>query len=130
MANHLAGTAGLVKIGSATVAEVKGWKVTTTADIKEDTVLRDTWKTKKSSLKDWNGSLSCQWDDTDATGQSLIVEGAELVLNLYPEGADSGDFFWSGNVIVAQCEYVGELGEIIGADFTFEGNGALVRSTV
>lgn len=130
MANHLAGSEGVVKVGSNAVAECRGWSLEQQADVVEDTVLGDTWKTNKPSLKSWNGSLTCWWDETDTNGQALLIVGAEVTLNLYPEGATSGDAYYSGSAIVTGFTNKGEVGGMVEAEFTFVGNGALSTTAV
>lgn len=125
MANHLAGSEGVVKIGANTIAECRSWSIEQQADTVEDTVLGDTWKSHKSSLKSWSGSIACWWDETDTNGQAAMVVGAELTLNLYPEGATTGDAYYTGSIIVTGFTNKGEVGGMVEADFTFIGNGAL-----
>lgn len=125
MSNHLAGTEGVIKIGANTIAETRSWSIEQQADIVEDTVLGDTWKTQKASLKSWSGSLAAWWDETDTTGQGAMIVGAELTLNLYPEGATTGDIYYTGSCIITGFTNKGEVGGMVEADFTFIGNGAL-----
>jgi len=126
MANHLAGSEGVVKIGSNTIAEVRSWSIDQQADTVEDTVLGDTWKTHKSSLKSWSASISAWWDETDTNGQALMIVGAELTLNLYPEGATAADIYYTGSAIVTGFTNKGETSGMVEADFTLIGNGQLV----
>lgn len=130
MSNHLAGTEGVIKIGANTIAEARSWSIEQQADTVEDTVLGDTWKTNKSSLKSWSGSISCWWDETDTNGQALMIVGAELTLNLYPEGATTGDAYYTGSAIMTGFTNKGEVGGMVEADFSFTGNGALSTSVV
>lgn len=130
MANHLSGSEGVAKIGANTIAETRSWSIEQQADTVEDTVLGDTWKTNKPSLKSWSGSLSCFWDETDINGQVPMVVGAELTLNLYPEGATSGDAYYSGLAIITGFTNKGAVGGMVEADFTFTGAGALLTTVV
>jgi hypothetical protein len=130
MANHLAGTEGVVKIGANTIAETRSWSIEQQADTVEDTVLGDSWKTNKPSLKSWSGSISCWWDETDTNGQVVMIVGAELTLTLYPEGATTGDIFYTGSAIITGFTNKGEVGAMVEADFTFTGNGPLTTAPV
>lgn len=130
MANHLAGTDGVVKIGANPVAECRGWNIEQQADVVEDTVLGDSWKTNKPSLKSWNFSLTCFWDETDTNGQAALVVGAEVAINVYPEGSTTGDVYFSGSGIVTGRTNKGEVGGMIEAEITGVGNGALVEGPV
>ena len=55
MANHAA-TAGLVKIGSTTIGELRSYSLSETAGTIEDTTLGDTSKTYKAGQTTFSGS--------------------------------------------------------------------------
>lgn len=93
----------------------------------------DTWETHiaGSGQKRWEGSLTCHWDETDATGQVTLVAGASVTLNMYPEGATTGDYYYTGTAsVVEHSVSTKKDGETIRASFKFKGNGALTPSTV
>ena len=50
MANHT-GVDGVVKVGTNTVAEVRNWSVSESADTIEDTTMNDTSRTYQDGLK-------------------------------------------------------------------------------
>ena len=95
MANHT-GVSGLVKVGTATVAEVRSFTLSTTSELLEDTALTDTSKTYQIGKKGATCSIECFWDETDSNGQIAIAEGSQVTMTLYPEGADSGDYYYGG----------------------------------
>ena len=64
MATHT-GSAGVVKVGTNTVAEVRNWTVDQSQDTVETTKLGDTVKTYKTTLSDSTGTIDCFWDETD-----------------------------------------------------------------
>lgn len=127
-ANHT-GSEGIVKVGTSAVAEVRGFEFTEQNDIIEDTTLTDTSKTFRPGVKGWSGSVSCWWDETDTTGQEAMTNGAEVTLNLYPEGATTGDIYFYGSAIIANIQRGNPMNGIVNADFQFTGNGALTRGT-
>lgn len=129
MATHH-GKEGVVKIGANTLAEVNGWSLETSVALDDDSELSDDWATHKVGIKTWNGQLECHWDETDTNGQVALTEGAEVTVNLYPEGAGSGAAYFSGTATIQQISYAGAKGAIVSAAFTFMGNGALTRPTV
>jgi hypothetical protein len=129
MANHQ-GSEGIVKVGANVVAEVRSWQLSESADTIEDTTMGDTAKTFKSSLTEWEGSLECYWDETDTNGQEALTSGAEVSLNLHPEGDTSGDTYFSGSVIVTGISRQGASEGMVEASFNFKGNGVLTQSTV
>ena len=129
MANHK-GSEGIIKVGSATVAEVKDWSLYVTAETIDDTIMGETARTRKSSLTSASGSLSAFWDESDATGQMAMTAGAEVTLNLYPEGATTGDYFASLSAIITTVDVSAAMDGMVEASFSFESNGAVTWATV
>ncbi len=66
MATHT-GSEGTVKVGANAVAEIRSFSIDSTADTAEDTTMGDSYRTYKTTLKGWSGSLDCFWDETDTT---------------------------------------------------------------
>jgi predicted secreted protein len=128
MANHT-GSEGVVKIGTNTLAEVRSWTLTNTADTIEDTTMGDSWRTYKSVLSAFTGSVVCYWDETDTNGQNALTSGSTVTLNLYPEGASTGDKYYSGSAIVTSIERTASFDGMVEATFSFQGTGTLTTST-
>ncbi len=128
MATHT-GSEGTVKVGTATIAEIRSFSVATTADTAEDTTMGDSWRTFKTTLKGWSGSLDCFWDETDTTGQGALVDGAEVTLNLYPEGATTGDKYYTGTAIITGTTINSSFDGLVESSITFQGTGALTLGT-
>ena len=129
MANHT-GSSGIVKIGTNTVAEVRSFTINTTAELLEDTTLTDTSKTYQVGKKGATVSVECFWDETDTNGQIALAEGSSVALDLFPEGADSSDYYYSGTWIVTGNSVSIPTDGIIEATFDATLTGALSRSTV
>ena len=129
MANHT-GVSGLVKVGTNTVAEVRSFTINTTAELLEDTTLTDTSKSYQVGKKGATVSVECFWDETDTNGQIAIAEGSQVALNLYPEGADSGDYYFSGTWLISGNSISTPTDGIIEATFDATLTGALTRGTV
>lgn len=129
MANIL-GNAGTVKIGTNTVAEVTEFSISQTAGTADDTVIGDAWKTHKSGTKEWSGSVSCYWDDSDTTGQGAMTVGASVELHLIPEGAGTGSKDFTGTATITSIEQSVVQDSIVTASFSYAGNGALTITTL
>ena len=129
MATHT-GVSGLVKVGTATVAEVRSFTLDTTAELLEDTALTDTSKTFQVGKKGATASIECFWDETDSNGQIAIAEGSQVTLYLYPEGADSGDYYFGGTWLVTANSTSTPTDGMIEATFSATLTGALTRGTV
>lgn len=125
-----AGKDGVVKSGSDTIAEVKSFTINQTADTAEDTALGDTWRSHVTTLKSWDGEITCHFDDTDTNGQEALTVGSSITLNVYPEGDSSGEYELSGSAIITGVTITNELENIVERSFTFMGNGSLTIGTV
>ena len=129
MATHT-GSSGVVKVGTNTIAEVRSFTLDTTAELLEDTALTDTSKTFQVGKKGATASVECFWDETDTNGQIAIAEGSQVALNLYPEGADSGDYYFGGTWLVTANSTSTPTDGMIEATFSATLTGALTRGTV
>ncbi len=129
MANHT-GVSGVVKVGSNVVAELRSFTIDTTAELIEDTTLTDTSRSYQVGKKGATVSAECWWDETDTNGQIAIIEGSQVALNLYPEGADSGDYYFSGTWLIGSNSISIPTDGIIEASFNATLTGALTRGTV
>ena len=123
------GSEGLVKVGANTVAEVKSYSIDETSDTIESTSMGDSAKTFESSLTSFSGSVECFWDETD-TAQVAMSIGSTITLNLYPEGADSGDTYYSGSAVITGKTVSGAHDGLVEASISFQGSGALTITTV
>ena len=122
------GRDGLIKLSSTTIGELRNYALTHSSDVVEDSVLGDTYRTRLASMKSFSVSGDLYWDEGDA-GQLLITIGSSVTLNLYPEGATTGDVYYSGAAIVTQFNVSAAFDGIIEGSIAFEGNGALSTLT-
>jgi len=129
MATHK-GSEGVVKVGANTVAEIRSYTISESADTLEDTSMGDTARTYKSSLTTFTGSIDALWDETDTTGQGALTIGSEVTFAVYPEGDTSGDTYYSGTAIVTEVSRTGSFDGLVEASVSVQGTGALTESTV
>ena len=129
MATHT-GSEGTVKVGTDAIAEIRSFSIEESADTLEDTSMGDTARTYKSSLTTYTGSIDVLWDETDTAGQGALTIGAEVTLNLYPEGDTSGDTYLSGSAIVTGRSVNSSFDGLVEMSISVQGNGALTTSTV
>jgi hypothetical protein len=128
MANHL-GREGTVKISSTTIGELRNYSLAHSSDVVEDSSLGDIYRTRKATMKTWSVSGDLYWDETDA-GQIALTIGASVTVNLYPEGADSGDTYYSGGGIVTKFDISAAFDGMVEGSISIEGNGTLSSVTV
>jgi hypothetical protein len=129
MANHK-GSEGVVKIGSNTVAEIKDFSLSETAETIDDTTMGDSARTKLVGLTTASGSMTAFWDETDTSGQGAMTVGAEVTLNLYPEGATTGDSYATLSAIITEKGVSTTLDGMVETSVSFEANGAVTWGTV
>jgi len=128
MATHT-GSEGTIKIGSDTLGELRSFSLETTAETIEDTSMGDTSRTYKVGLKTFTGTASVFFDETD-NGQTALVAGAEITLNVYPEGASSGDTYYTGTAIVTGRTINSSFDGMVEMEISYQGTGALTEQTV
>tara|TARA_R110001592_G_scaffold61111_2_gene186045 strand:- start:485 stop:874 length:390 start_codon:yes stop_codon:yes gene_type:complete len=129
MATHT-GSAGTVKVGSNAIAELKSWTLDQSQDTVETTKLGDTVKTYSATQSSSSGTMDCFWDETDSNGQVALAIGTTATLNLYPEGATSGDTFYSGSAIITSVGVSQTHDGIVERSFAFQITGAVTIATV
>jgi hypothetical protein len=129
MATHT-GSEGTVKVGANAIAEIRSFSIEESADTLEDTTMGDGARTYKPSLTTYTGTVDVLWDETDTTGQGALTIGAEVTLNLYPEGDTSGDTYYTGAAIVTGRTINSSFDGLVEMSISVQGNGALTQTTV
>lgn len=124
------GSEGTVKVGSNAIAEIRSYSIEETGDTIETSTMGDTARTYVPSLTSWSGSVDVYFDETDTTGQGALTAGAEIVLNVYPEGDDSGDTYYTGSAIVTGVTKNASFDGLVEASISVQGTGALTSTTV
>ncbi len=129
MATHV-GTSGVVKFGGNAVAEVTGFTLNETNDTVEDTSLTDSKKSYIALRGDATVTVECHWDETDTNGQEAMDVGSTATFELYPEGSDSGDAYYTGTGIVTGMDVGVTMDGIISRTLTFQFTGGVSEATV
>ena len=129
MATHT-GSAGTVKVGANAIAELRSWALDQSQDTVETTKLGDTVKTYSATQSSSSGTMDCFWDETDTNGQVACTIGATVTLNLYPEGATSGDTYYTGSAIITSVGVAQTHDGIVERSIGFQISGAVTIGTV
>jgi lipopolysaccharide biosynthesis protein len=131
MATHT-GSEGTVKVGSVAIAEIRSYSVEQTGDTVEDTTMGDAWRTHKSTLKSWTGSVDVFWDETDTTGQGALSVGSSVTMNFYPEGATAGtsETYLTGTALVTGVTVTASFDGMVESTLSVQGVGALTSATL
>ncbi len=128
MANHK-GSEGVAKIGANTIAEIKDFSLSETAETIDDTTMGDSARTKQVGLTTASGSMTAFWDETDTSGQGAMTVGASVTLNLYPEGATTGDKYATLTALITEKGVSTTLDGMVETSMSFEANGAVTWGT-
>ena len=123
------GSEGYVKVGANTVAEVRDWSLSESADTIETSSMGDTARSYVTGLTSASGSISVHWDETDSTGQGAMTVGSSVTLNLYPEGADTGDTYATMTAIITEAGVSSSFDGLVEASFSFQVDGAVTWGT-
>jgi len=129
MATHTSAS-GVIKVGSNAIAEITSYSLEYSSDTVEDTVIGDSARTYKPTLKSFTASVDAFWDETDTNGQVALVVGTEVTFSIYPEGDTSTDTYYTGSAIITGRTISSSTGEMITASFTLQGTGDLTADTV
>ena len=129
MATHT-GVNGVVKVGANSVAEITGFTLNETNDTVEDTSLTDSKKSYLALRGDATATIECHWDETDTNGQEALDVGTSATIELYPEGADSGDAYYTGTGIVTSADVAVTMDGIISRTLGIQFSGGVTHNTV
>lgn len=129
MATHL-GREGIIKVAiSRVVGELRNYSLSHSSDVVEDSTLNDVYRTKKATLQTWSMSADVFWDETDE-GQVRLTPGANVFIDLYPEGVASSAVYYGGLGVVTKYDISGTFDGMVEGSITVEGNGVLPTLTV
>jgi len=128
MATHH-GKEGVVTAGGTAIGELTGFTIETTGDVVEDTSLSDSTKSFLAGRTSFSGTLEMHYDEADAQ-QETLTAGSSISFVLLPEGNDSGDQSFTGSGIITGMSISNAMDGIVSRSVTFQGTGALTKSTV
>ena len=131
MATHT-GSEGTVKVGANTIAEIRSYSVEETADTTEDTTMGDSYRTHKTTLKSWSGTVDVFWDEMDTNGQVAMTVGSQVTVSFYPEGATAGqsEKYLTGDAIITGKTVSASFDGMVESTITLQGTGALTTASL
>ena len=127
MANHK-GSEGTVHVGTDAIGEIKSYSINETVNTIDDTTIGDAAKTVQPGTTQFSGSVDTFWDELD-TAQIAMTVGASITINFYPEGATTGDKYYTGTAIVTSIDRSATIDGMVEASYGLTGNGALTLAT-
>ena len=119
----LKGKNGVVKVGAVAVGEVTSFSITHEVDTLETTSMGSSTKSRSyvASLHSFSGSIDCNLDPADTTGQNALDVGDDVSLTLE---VDTGSTF-TGTAIITSMNVEAGVADLITASFDFQGTGDL-----
>lgn len=127
---NYSGCNGVVKSGGETLAELTGFSIDQNTNALDNTIIDGTCNRRvKAGQKSWSGTIDAFYDPADPA-LLLLVNGAELNVELYPIGDAIGDQVMSGDILVTTVGIPIEKDGMITQSISFEGNGALTIAAV
>lgn len=124
------GRDGVVKIGSATVAEVTGFSLDEQMSPIDNTNLNAQELEYVAGDITRTAQVDCFWDKADTTGQGAIDVGTSVTLVLQPEGNASGDQTLSMTALCTGRTIANERGSAVTRSFTFQVSGAVTVGAI
>ena len=124
------GSEGTVKVGANGILEIRSYSIEESADTLETSTMGDTARSYVPSLTTFTASVDVYWDENDTNGQGALSIGAEVTLNVYPEGDASTDTYYTGSAIVTGVTRTASFDGLVEASITLQGTGALTESIV
>lgn len=90
----------------------------------------DSYRTFKTSLRSWNGSVDVFFDESDTAGQGALAVGSEVTTSFQVAGDEAGDHLLSGAALVTGRTINSSFDGMVEASLTLQGTGELTESTV
>lgn len=116
------GSEGYVKVGANTVAEVRDWSLSESADTIETSSMGDSARTYVTGLTSATGSIAVHYDETDTTGQVALTVGSEVTLALHVDDTT----YATVTAIITEAGVSSSFDGIVEGSFSFAANGAVV----
>lgn len=123
----VAGKSGNFKVGAATVASIKSWKLDINQDLKETTNFGSNgWKEQTPTIKSFSGSAEGQWAvGTDTPGQKALQDALLGGTSVSAIFAVDGTRTYTGNAFVKKISVSEPVDDVVTFSADIEGTGAL-----
>lgn len=120
----MVGNAGSFRLTANVVAEIDNWTLDVSTGLEETQAFGDSWKERTATIREWSGSASGRFDDTDTNGhvaaQTAFLGGTTVTARFYIDGTN----YYSGTAFVQASIAAAENG-LVTVNYTITGTGAL-----
>lgn len=117
------GNSGYVKVGGATVAEVKSYAINSTCTLEDNTGIESEWKEFFVTNTEWAAEVSLFWDDANT---ALFPLGQEVALTFVPESATEFNTRYVGTGLVISRQVTANFDTMVEASIRVIGVGQLL----
>lgn len=126
---------GRITVGGSAIVEVVEAEWRHMAPLLPDHANSDAFDVWRPGRQGIQGTITCRWDDTDATGQealdAAIQAGTSVSVELQPEGSGIGSDLTSFSAYLAEIGYrLFDDGRSIERTFQFRSTGTVTWGTV
>ena len=124
-----AGKEGSITFAGTAIGEMTSWNLNVSAEMLDDTVLGENWKTVKGGLGSWDGSCSGFLDYGNAQQAAATVD----LMATSPSGDSVALVFlvatgktFAGSRLVSSMSINASKDNVVEMSFNFTGNGQIV----
>ena len=137
MAGVIRGHDGVLNIGGVAVAQLTSYTIDTTQDTADASHMDSNNRIFVPTLSSFSGSADFVFEsDSQGTSQHEAIAELDLLnatpgsvaIQIYPEGTNSGNSGFTGNVIITGYSATGSTDTTVTGSLTFQGTGALTTS--
>lgn len=123
------GCFGKIKAGANFIAQLRSWSVEESAAEIDVSVMGDCTKAYDVGAVETSFTASGFWDTSD-TGQTALVVGSTVAVELYPGGDASGKAYYTGDVIVQSVNKSADIDGVVEFSVSGKINGGLTQAAV
>lgn len=122
------GFTGLVKSGTATVANLSNWTLDSNFEILDTTSFGEAWNTNTPGCGAWTGSAAGFYNDDDTLGQAALetayLAKTAITLKLHVDATN----YYTGSCWIEKLNITNDAKGVTKVTFNFTGNGALSKA--
>jgi hypothetical protein len=124
------GQAGVLKIGSNAVAEVRSFTIDQETATVEKTKMGDTSRSYLPSLAQFSGTMSVFHRDDDTAHNAIFAAaqgGDPVTIELFPSGETTG-IKLNGTVLITGDSISSNFDSMVEREISFQGSGGLTKT--
>ncbi|MDH3636841.1 MAG: hypothetical protein OES09_00050 [Gammaproteobacteria bacterium] len=125
----LNGKNGVVKVGANDVINLRSWGFEETAPTIDAGVCGETFADQRVGIPSNSGTIDALLDPAD-TAQDAMSLGAQITLQMYPDGDVSTDTYYEVTANITSRGIAQDRGDMVSVAFGWVGSSAITENTV